>query len=94
MIFEYFTELFPYEKFAVEYEAYKSLIDCKDLNYIAVPWTQILNSGWIKYPNGNSADYYFKILSKEKISQQNNFELNRSISIRNSRSPNHRLNIN
>jgi hypothetical protein len=73
MIFEYFTELFPYEKFAVEYEAYKSLIDCKDLNYIAVPWTQILNSGWIKYPNGNSADYYFKILSKEKISQQNNF---------------------
>ena len=29
-----------------------------------------------------------------EISQQNNFELNRSISIRNSRSPNHRLNIN
>ena len=73
MIFEYFTELFPYEKFAVEYEAYKALQECKDLNYIAVPWTQILNSGWIQYPGGKSAEFYFKILSKEKISQQNNF---------------------
>lgn len=75
MILEYFTELFPYEKFAVEYEAYKALLGNNDLNYIAVPWTQILNSGWINYPNGNTKDYYLKILSKEKISQQNNFTI-------------------
>lgn len=73
MIYEFFTDLFPYEKFAVEYEAYKALKGVIDINYIAIPWTQILNSGWLKYPNGQSAEYYFRALSKEKITQQNNF---------------------
>jgi hypothetical protein len=73
MIFEYFTELFPYDKFAVEYEAYKSLKDTQDLNYIAVPWTQLLNNGWVSYPNAKEPQYYFRTLSKEKILQQNNF---------------------
>ena len=75
MIYEFFPELFPYEKFAVEYEAYKALKEIKDINYIAIPWTQILNSAWIKYPNCQNAKYYFNILSKEKINQQNNFTI-------------------
>jgi hypothetical protein len=75
MIFEYFTELFPYDKFAVEYEAYKLLREDNNLNYIAVPWTQILNSGWLTYPNGKDPSYYYRALSKEKIFQQNNFTI-------------------
>lgn len=73
MIYEYFTDIFKYEKFPVEYECYKQLKDLDSLSYIAVPWTQILNSHWLNYPNWHPADYYFKILSKEKITQQNNF---------------------
>ena len=73
MIYEYFTDLFPYEKFPVENECFKQLKDNKEINYIAVPWTQILNTTWINYPNAKSLDYYLKVLSEEKISQQNNF---------------------
>jgi hypothetical protein len=73
MNYEYFTDIFQYEKFPVEYECFKQLKDKTDLNYIAVPWTQILNSSWINYPNGQSPEYYLRILSKENIKQQNNF---------------------
>jgi hypothetical protein len=75
MIYLYFTDIFKYEKFPVEYECYKQLKDDTNLNYIAVPWTQILNSHWLQYPNWRPAEYYFKILSKEKITQQNNFTI-------------------
>lgn len=74
MILEYFIDLFPYEKFAVEYEAYKSLKNIENLNYIAVPWTQILNS-WIEYPNAKNMSYYLDILMKQNITQKNNFTI-------------------
>lgn len=73
MTYSFFTDIFKYEKFPVEYECFNQLKDITDLNYIAVPWTQILNSHWLQYPDWHPAEYYFKILSKERITQQNNF---------------------
>lgn len=73
MIYEYFTDIFPYEKFPVEYECYKQLKDDKSLNYIAIPWTQILNSTWLDFPGRQPQEYYFRHLSKERILQKNNF---------------------
>ena len=67
----YFTDIFKYEKFPVEYECYKQLKD-QDINYIAVPWTQILNTHWLNFPNKQPIEYYLKILSKEKIDTKNN----------------------
>ena len=67
----YFTDIFKYEKFPVEYECYKQLKD-QDINYVAVPWTQILNTHWLNFPNKQPIEYYLKILSKEKIDTQNN----------------------
>jgi hypothetical protein len=73
MVISFFEDIFPYEKFPVEFECYKQLKNCNDVNYIAVPWTQILNGHWLDYPNKQPADFYFKALSKYKIQQDNNF---------------------
>lgn len=73
MIYQFFTDIFEYEKFPVEYECFKQLSDITDINYIAVPWTQILNSHWLDFPGKQQRDFYLKILSKQIISQQNNF---------------------
>jgi len=72
MIYDFFTDIFKYEKYPVEYECYKQFVG-SDVNYIAVPWTQILNSHWLDFPGRQSRDVYFKYLSKQKIQQQNNF---------------------
>jgi len=72
MIYDFFTNIFKYERFPVEHECYKQLSG-SDVNYIAVPWTQILNSHWLDFPGKQSKDVYFKHLSKQKIPQQNNF---------------------
>ena len=72
MIYDFFTDIFKYEKFPVEYECYKQFSG-SDINYIAVPWTQILNSHWLNFPGRQSRDVYLKHLSKQKIQQQNNF---------------------
>jgi hypothetical protein len=72
MVYSFFEEIFSYEKFPVEYECFKQLKDT-DLNYIAVPWTQILNSHWLNYPNKQPKEFYFKTLSKFKTDQTNNF---------------------
>lgn len=72
MVLSFFEEIFPYEKFPVEYECFKQLKDT-DLNYIAVPWTQILNSHWLDYPNKQPKEYYFRTLSKIKTEQKDNF---------------------
>ena len=73
MVISFFEDIFPYEKFPVEYECFKQLKNSNDLNYIAVPWTQILNGHWLDYPNRQPAEFYFKTLSKYKTEQQNNF---------------------
>ena len=73
MVLSFFEEIFPYEKFPVEYEVYKQFKDCKDINYVAVPWTQILNSHWLAYPNKQPKDFYFKTLSKFQTTQKENF---------------------
>jgi hypothetical protein len=73
MVITFFEEIFPYEKFPVEFECYKQLKDSLDINYIAIPWTQILNSHWLMYPSRQPAEYYFRFLSKQKIKQKNNF---------------------
>jgi len=75
MIYENFTDIFPYDKFPVEYECYKQLKDYKNLNYIALPWTQILNSGWLDFPNKKDTNYYFQEISKMTIEQDNNFTI-------------------
>jgi hypothetical protein len=72
MIYDFFTDIFKYEKFPVEHECYKQFSG-SDVNYIAVPWTQILNSHWLDFPGRQTRDIYFKHLSKQKITQQNNF---------------------
>ncbi len=72
MVYDFFTDIFKYERFPVEYECYKQL-KSSDLNYIAVPWTQILNSHWLDFPGKQSKESYFKHLSRQKIDQQNNF---------------------
>lgn len=72
MIYDFFTDIFKYEKFPVEYECYKQFKG-NDINYIAVPWTQILNSHWLDFPGRQTRDTYLKYLSKQKIQQQNNF---------------------
>lgn len=69
---DFFTDIFKYERFPVEYECYKQLKDA-DVNYIAVPWTQILNSHWLDFPGKQSREYYFKHLSKQRITQKDNF---------------------
>lgn len=73
MIYTFFEDIFKYEKFPVEFECYKQLKQIKTLNYIAVPWTQILNSHWLDFPNRQPSEYYFRHLSKTKVEQQNNF---------------------
>jgi len=72
MVCSFFEEIFSYEKFPVEHECLKQLKET-DLNYIAVPWTQILNSHWLNYPNKQPKEYYFKTLSEFKTDQTNNF---------------------
>jgi hypothetical protein len=72
MVVSFFEDIFPYEKFPVEYECFKQLKN-NNINYIAVPWTQILNSHWLDYPNKQPAEYYFRQLSKYKIQQADNF---------------------
>ena len=72
MIYDFFTNIFKYEKYPVEYECYKQFYG-SDFNYIAVPWTQILNSHWLDFPGRQPRDEYFKHLSKQKIEQKNNF---------------------
>jgi len=73
MVVSFFEDIFQYEKFPVEYECFKQLKNCNDLNYVAVPWTQILNSHWLDYPNKQPVEYYYRALSKYKIQQENNF---------------------
>lgn len=73
MIYEFFTDIFPYEKFPVEFECYKQLKQDDSLNYIAVPWTQILNSSWLNFPNRQPSSYYLNVLNKKKIEQADNF---------------------
>ncbi len=71
-MYEFFDDIFKYERFPVEYECYKQLKEC-DVNYIAIPWTQILNSHWLNFPNKQPRETYLRYLSKQKITQQNNF---------------------
>jgi len=75
MVVSFFEDIFQYEKFPVEYECFKQLKSCNNLNYVAVPWTQILNSHWLDYPNKQPAEYYYRALSKYKIQQENNFTI-------------------
>lgn len=73
MIYTYFTELFPYDLFPVEYECYKQLKELTNINYIAVPWTQIINAKWLEIPNSKLLQEYLSILADQKINQENNF---------------------
>jgi hypothetical protein len=68
MIISKFEEIFPYEKFPVEYKCYQQFLinpsPIDGINYLAIPWTQILNSSWLNFPNKKSTDYYFNELNK------------------------------
>lgn len=75
MIYENFTDIFPYDKFPVEYESYKQLKNLKNINYIALPWTQMLNSIWLDFPNKKDTSYYFQEVFKTNIEQTNNFTI-------------------
>jgi len=69
----FFEDIFKYEKFPTEYECYKQLKDLNLDNYVAVPWTQILNSHWLQFPGNKGREYFLKELSKCKINTKNNF---------------------
>jgi len=73
MVYKFFEDIFEYEKFPVEFECFKQLKDIQTINYVAVPWTQILNSHWLNFPNKQPSEYYFRYLSKINITQKHNF---------------------
>jgi hypothetical protein len=75
MIYSYFEDIFPYDKFPVEYLCFQKLKDERDINYIAIPWTQILNSNWLDFPNKQPMQYYINEISKLNIEQKNNFTI-------------------
>lgn len=75
MIYSYFENIFPYDKFPVEYLCFQQLKDEPDINYIAMPWTQILNSNWLDFPNKKPMQYYIDEISKLNIQQKNNFTI-------------------
>jgi len=73
MIKSFFEEIFPYEKFPVEYLSYRQLVESQpQINYLAIPWAQILNSTWLDFPNKKNINFYFSELLKINIEQQNN----------------------
>tara|TARA_A100001515_G_scaffold140251_1_gene135744 strand:+ start:6148 stop:6987 length:840 start_codon:yes stop_codon:yes gene_type:complete len=69
----FFEDIFQYESFPTEYECYKVLSDID--NYIAVPWTQILNSHWFNFPGNKGRDYFLREISKYKVKTENNFTI-------------------
>lgn len=75
MIYSYFEDIFPYDKFPVEYLCFQQLKDEQDINYIAIPWAQILNSNWLDFPNKQPMQYYINEISKLNIEQKNNFTI-------------------
>jgi hypothetical protein len=75
MIYSYFEDIFPYDKFPVEYLCFQQLKDEQDINYIAIPWTQILNSNWLEFPNRKSMQCYIDQIAKLNIQQKNNFTI-------------------
>lgn len=72
MIVSFFEDIFPYEKFPVEYTCYQQLKQINDIDYVAVPWTQILNSPWLNFPGKQSIHFYLNQLSSYSINQENN----------------------
>lgn len=72
MTISFFEDIFPYEKFPVEHLCHQQLRD-SSLNYVAVPWTQILNCHWLDFPGRKSREYYFVTLRNQTITQENNF---------------------
>jgi hypothetical protein len=73
MIKVYFEEIFPYEKFPVEFLCYQQLLEKKyNINYLAIPWTQILNSKWLNFPNKKTYDYYISQLLDTHVDQESN----------------------
>lgn len=66
MLVSNFEEIFQFEKFPVEYICYQQFLsDCpKDFTYWAIPWTQILNSGWLDFPFKKSMQFYIDELLK------------------------------
>lgn len=73
MTYSYFEDIFPYDKFPVEYLCFQQLKNQDNINYVAIPWTQILNSNWLDFPHKRSIEYYINEISKLNIEQRNNF---------------------
>jgi hypothetical protein len=73
MVIDFFKDIFQYEKFPVEYRCFQQLENVSDINYVAIPWTQILNSGWLNFPGRRNRNEYLKELASYKINQYNNF---------------------
>ena len=74
MIISRFEEIFPYEKFPVEYKCYQQFKNepVAGINYVAVPWTQIMNSSWLDFPNKKSTAQYFQELQNIRLPDGNN----------------------
>lgn len=67
----FFEDIFQYEKFPTERECFDQLKEYD--NYIAIPWTQILNSHWLRFPGNIGRNSFLKELSNYKIQTENNF---------------------
>ena len=64
----FFEDIFQYESFPTEFECFKQLKDVE--NYVAVPWTQILNSHWFNFPGNKGRDYFLKVKHELKNIQK------------------------
>lgn len=71
----FFEDIFQYEAFPTEYECFKQLKHHNIPNYVAIPWTQILNSHWFSFPGNKGRDYFLRELSRYKIDTENNFTI-------------------
>ena len=69
MLVSNFEEIFQFEKFPVEYLCYQQFLEDipEDFIYVAIPWTQILNSGWLDFPHKKSFNFYMEELLKMKL---------------------------
>lgn len=76
MIISKFQDIFQYEKFPVEYLCYMQMQDAvydHTFNYIAIPWTQIMNSTWLDFPNKKDINQYVTGIMQLSVPTEDNF---------------------
>lgn len=76
MIISKFENIFQYEKFPVEHLCYMQMQNAmyeNTFNYIAIPWTQIMNSNWLDFPNKKDIHQYITGIMQLVVPTEDNF---------------------